>query len=92
MTTSDENDDERLLRSSIMLGVEVLWLRCEFAVDVNDEADAPDDGTVDILRSFPRPLMPLFEFLYKDAKYSHSSLSWAVTGSPSLIVLNLEVR
>jgi len=92
MTTSDANDDERLLRSSIILGVAVLWLRCEFAVDVKDEADAPDDGTVDILRSFPRPLIPLFEFLYNEAKYSQSSLSCAVTGSPSLMVLNLEVR
>jgi hypothetical protein len=37
-------------------------------------AEAEDD-IADILRSLPRPLMPLFEFLYRDAKYSHSSLS-----------------
>lgn len=92
MATSEVNDDERVLRSSITLGAaELLW-ECPFAVEVNEDADAPDEGTVDILRSFPRPLMPLLEFLYSEAKYSHRSLSWAVTGSPSLIVLNLVVR
>lgn len=34
-----------------------------------------EEDIADILRSFPRPFMPLFEFLYRDAKYSHSSLS-----------------
>lgn len=46
----------------------------------------------DILLSFPRPLMPLLEFLYKDAKYSHNSLSSCDTKSPGLIVANLEVK
>jgi hypothetical protein len=37
-------------------------------------ADALKD-IADILRSLPRPLMPLLEFLYSEAKYSQSSLS-----------------
>jgi hypothetical protein len=41
----------------------------------NVEEDDPDAIVVDILRSFPRPLMPLLEFLYRRAKYSHKSLS-----------------
>lgn len=40
-------------------------------------------------RSLPRPLMPLLEFLYRDAKYSQSSLSAEETWSPSWIVANL---
>ena len=42
-------------------------------------------------RSLPRPLMPLLLFLYRLAKYSHSSLSAALTMSPSLIEANLAV-
>jgi hypothetical protein len=34
-----------------------------------------DEDTADILLSLPRPLMPLLEFLYSEAKYSQSSLS-----------------
>ncbi len=45
------------------------------AVDVKDVIEEADDGTVDIRLSLPRPLMPLFEFLYIKAKYSQSSLS-----------------
>jgi hypothetical protein len=44
------------------------------------------------LRSFPRPLIPLLLFLYRLAKYSHSSLSAACTISPSLMEANLVVR
>lgn len=44
------------------------------------------------LRSLPRPLMPLLLFLYRLAKYSHSSLSAAWTMSPSLMEANLVVR
>lgn len=40
-----------------------------------------DDGTAEIRRSLPRPLMPLFEFLYSDAKYCQSSLSSLETQS-----------
>lgn len=37
----------------------------------------PEDaeGMVEMRRSLPRPLIPLFEFLYREAKYSNSSLS-----------------
>jgi hypothetical protein len=45
------------------------------AVEGKVEEDDPDWMVVDILRSLPRPLMPLLEFLYRVAKYSHSSLS-----------------
>ncbi len=45
-----------------------------------------------ILRSLPRPLMPLFEFLYRVAKYSHSSLSAGLMGSPSRMVANFCVN
>jgi len=31
--------------------------------ELEDLEDEADDGTVEILRSLPRPLMPLFEFL-----------------------------
>lgn len=40
-----------------------------------EEHDTADDGAAEILRSFPRPLMPLLEFLYREAKYSQRSLS-----------------
>ena len=41
-----------------------------------------------ILRSLPRPLMPLFEFLYREPKYSHNSLSAGLMGSPSRMLAN----
>jgi hypothetical protein len=91
MATSDAKDDERLLRSPTLPAV-LLLREFKFAVEVNEEAEAPDEGTVEILRSLPRPLIPLFEFLYRDAKYSQRSLSCAVTGSPSRMVLNFDVR
>lgn len=55
---------------------------------------APEDadGIVEMRRSLPRPLMPLFEFLYSEAKYSKSSLSWGETISESRIDANLDVR
>lgn len=49
-------------------------------------------GTADILLSLPRPLIPLLEFLYSDAKYSHSSLSSCDTQSPELMLANFCVR
>jgi hypothetical protein len=49
-------------------------------------------GLVPTLRSLPRPLMPLLLFLYRLAKYSHSSLSAEATTSPSLMEANLAVR
>jgi len=60
--------------------------------DVAEAEDAPEEGTADIRRSLPRPLIPLLEFLYSEAKYSHSSLSCAVTGSPSQMDANFCVR
>jgi len=33
------------------------------AVDVYEDTDDDDEGIVDILRSLPRPLIPLLEFL-----------------------------
>ena len=33
------------------------------AVEVNEAVELADDGTVEILLSFPRPLIPLLEFL-----------------------------
>jgi hypothetical protein len=59
---------------------------------VKDPVDTADEGTCDILLSLPRPLMPLLEFLYRRAKYSQSSLSAWLTGSPSWIVANFVVR
>ena len=56
------------------------------------ECIALEPGTADILLSLPRPLMPLLEFLYSDAKYSHSSLSSSDTQSPGLKVANFWVR
>ena len=49
-------------------------------------------GLVPTLRSLPRTLMPLLLFLYRFAKYSHSSLSAEATTSPSLMEANLAVR
>ena len=34
-----------------------------------------DDDMAEMRLSLPRPLIPLLEFLYSDAKYSQSSLS-----------------
>lgn len=51
-----------------------------------------EEGMVEMRRSLPRPLMPLFEFLYSEAKYSNSSLSWGETASLSRIDANLDVR
>ena len=54
----------------------------------------PDDEAIELeptLRSLPRPLIPLLLFLYRLAKYSHSSLSAAWTMSPSLMEANLVV-
>jgi len=43
--------------------------------EYDEDEETAEDGAADILLSLPRPLMPLFEFLYNAAKYSHSSLS-----------------
>ena len=56
------------------------------------ECKALDVDKADILLSLPRPLMPLLEFLYSDAKYSQSSLSSCVTRSPGLMLANFCVR
>lgn len=58
------------------------------------ELDAAEDSmpVTGILRSLPRPLMPLLEFLYRSAKYSQSSLSWMDTDWPCCTFLNLLVR
>ena len=58
-------------------------------VEGNVEDDDAEVIAVDILRSLPLPLMPLFEFLYRSAKYSQRSLSSADTASPPRMVLNL---
>lgn len=42
--------------------------------------------------SLPRPLIPLLEFLYREAKYSHSFLSSWETQSPGVTVANFVVR
>ena len=59
---------------------------------VNAEELAPEEGVAAILLSFPLPLIPLFEFLYREAKYSHNSLSSRRTGSPGLMQANFWVR
>jgi len=51
-----------------------------------------DDDMAEMRRSLPRPLMPLLEFLYSDAKYSQSSLSSWDTQSPDVMVANFWVR
>lgn len=56
------------------------------------ECKALDVDTAEILLSLPRPLIPLFEFLYSDAKYSQSCLSSGETQSPGLMVANFCVR
>lgn len=44
-----------------------------------DELEVAEGAEVAIRRSLPLPLIPLLEFLYRDAKYSKSSLSASVT-------------
>lgn len=70
-------DELRLLRS-----LPICWQDCDqlwsifIGIVVRDEACAEaDDAIAEILLSLPRPLMPLLEFLYSEAKYSQSSLS-----------------
>jgi hypothetical protein len=58
----------------------------------DEELEVAEFGAAEILLSLPRPLMPLLEFLYSDAKYSQSSLSLSETYSPARIDANFEVR
>lgn len=64
MAGSDTYDEQRLARSSAP-GVAVLLLResWEPELEWNEAVDELDDGTVQMRRSFPRPLIPLLEFL-----------------------------
>lgn len=59
---------------------------------VYEELEVAEAGAADIFLSLPRPLIPLLEFLYSDAKYSQSSLSFSETYWPALMDANLEVR
>ena len=65
MSSSTENDEERLLRSPCPPCAAESPLPAPFAEvkELEDLEDEADDGTVEILRSLPRPLMPLLEFL-----------------------------
>lgn len=87
---SDDNDEPRLLLSL------QCWWYAEYPGDMCRgayvECKALDGDIAAIRLSLPRPLMPLFEFLYREAKYSHSSLSSCVTQSPRLMVANFCVR
>lgn len=90
---SEDRDEPRLLLSL------PCWWYTEYPLSRGDicsglyvECRALDEDIADILLSLPRPLMPLFEFLYSDAKYSHNSLSSCETQSPGLMVANFCVR
>lgn len=85
----DAYDEERL-RSTVDVCIDPLAAVLDIAratsvgsFDDVKEGLGAREATREILRSLPRPLMPLLEFLYRSAKYSHMSLSWRRTGSPS---------
>ena len=58
----------------------------------DEELEFAEFGAAEILLSLPRPLIPLLEFLYSEAKYSQSSLSLSETYSPARMDANFEVR
>ena len=95
MVASDTVDDDLLLRSLPECWYWLYSRRREAAEEelvYAEEAAAEADGVVAIRRSLPRPLIPLLEFLYSEAKYSQSSLSSRRTGSPGLMQANFWVR
>lgn len=90
---SDDSDEPRLLRSLLR------WTNPGYRPSIDAickgayvDCRLLEVGTAVILLSFPRPLMPLFEFLYNDAKYSQSCLSSCETQSPGLMLPNFCVR